>query len=297
MIRLRFHGRGGHGVKTASRMVGTAAFLAGYHVQDSPVYGAERRGAPIAAFTRIDSAPIRERGVIERPHIIVVADETLLDDPLAGVLAGQRTASAVFVNAAGPADYAARLEITAPLITYDITARALDVFGGKFSLSAALAGAAGKLAGVFTIEQLVRAVREELESIGVLPELIEKNIVMARELFEAVSPVTIRPQGAEVAGSVVVVPGHDATTAAPSILHAGNAALRHTGDWRVETPIINRDICTRCGLCHVQCPDGAISLDAEGYPVIDYEHCKGCMICAQLCPPKGIETRREVRAW
>ena len=30
MIRIRFHGRGGHGMKTASRMVGTAAFLAGF---------------------------------------------------------------------------------------------------------------------------------------------------------------------------------------------------------------------------------------------------------------------------
>ena len=32
MIRIRFHGRGGHGIKTASRIVGTAAFLAGYQV-------------------------------------------------------------------------------------------------------------------------------------------------------------------------------------------------------------------------------------------------------------------------
>ena len=63
MIRVRFHGRGGHGVKMASRILGTAAFLAGRHVQDSPVYGAERRGAAVTAFTRIDDEPILERGV------------------------------------------------------------------------------------------------------------------------------------------------------------------------------------------------------------------------------------------
>ena len=51
MIRIRFHGRGGHGVKTASRIVGTAGFLAGFECQDSPVYGAERRGAAVTAFT------------------------------------------------------------------------------------------------------------------------------------------------------------------------------------------------------------------------------------------------------
>jgi pyruvate ferredoxin oxidoreductase gamma subunit len=88
MLRLRFHGRGGQGVKTASRIVGTAAFLAGLHAQDSPVYGAERRGAAVAAYTRIDREPIRERGVILEPDLILLADETLLADPAAGVLAG-----------------------------------------------------------------------------------------------------------------------------------------------------------------------------------------------------------------
>ena len=89
MIRVRFHGRGGHGVKTASRILGTAAFRAGYQAQDSPIYGAERRGAPVAAFTRISDEPILERGIIESPEIIVVADETLIHDPAAAVFAGQ----------------------------------------------------------------------------------------------------------------------------------------------------------------------------------------------------------------
>jgi pyruvate ferredoxin oxidoreductase gamma subunit len=80
VIRIRFHGRGGHGVKTASRIVGTAAFLAGYECQDSPIYGAERRGAAVAAFTRISREPILERGMIADPNLIVLADETLLRD-------------------------------------------------------------------------------------------------------------------------------------------------------------------------------------------------------------------------
>ena len=64
MLRIRFHGRGGQGMKTASRILGAAAFHAGCVVQDAPVYGAERRGAPMAAFTRIAHAPILERGAI-----------------------------------------------------------------------------------------------------------------------------------------------------------------------------------------------------------------------------------------
>ena len=98
MIRIRFHGRGGHGTKTASRVVGSAAFLRGFHAQDSPVYGAERRGAAVVAFTRIDQCPILERGAIERPHFIVLADETLFDTPEAHVLVGQEFCAGIFVN-------------------------------------------------------------------------------------------------------------------------------------------------------------------------------------------------------
>ncbi len=77
-------------MKTASRIVGTAAFREGHYAQDSPLYGAERRGAPMAAFTRIADPPILERGVIAEPDIVVIADETLLEDsqarPLEGLL-------------------------------------------------------------------------------------------------------------------------------------------------------------------------------------------------------------------
>ena len=64
MLRIRFHGRSGQGMKTASRILGSAAFHAGWTVQDAPVYGAERRGAPMTAFTRMARTPILERGAI-----------------------------------------------------------------------------------------------------------------------------------------------------------------------------------------------------------------------------------------
>lgn len=121
MIRIRFHGRGGHGTKSASRIVGTAAFLSGYQAQDSPLYGAERRGAAVVAFTRIDSAVIRERGVIEQPDLIVLADETLLDNPDAKVLAGQESASAIFINTQAAGALAERHGIVPPVVGLDLT--------------------------------------------------------------------------------------------------------------------------------------------------------------------------------
>ena len=77
------------GAKTASRILGTAAFVSGYVAQDSPIYGAERRGAPVAAFTRVSvgsrsgergRSPIRMSSSWRRP--------ALLDDAGAHVLEG-----------------------------------------------------------------------------------------------------------------------------------------------------------------------------------------------------------------
>jgi pyruvate ferredoxin oxidoreductase gamma subunit len=67
VYRIRFHGRGGQGIKTAGRVLGAALFVEGFEVQDAPVYGAERRGAPMFAYVRASRAAILERGLIANP--------------------------------------------------------------------------------------------------------------------------------------------------------------------------------------------------------------------------------------
>jgi CBS domain-containing protein len=79
---------GGHGVKTASRILGTAAFLEGWQVQDFPVTGAN---AALPSPPRESIAPILERGVITQPDYLIIADETLLSDPSSGVRLGIET--------------------------------------------------------------------------------------------------------------------------------------------------------------------------------------------------------------
>ena len=85
---------------------------------------------------------------------------------------------------------------------------------------------------------------------------------------------------------------------APAVLPTRPAVRDAEAERAVERPEIDRDVCTRCGICFVRCPDGAIALDDEGYPVIDYDHCKGCMECWEQCPVEGaLRREREVRAW
>jgi pyruvate ferredoxin oxidoreductase gamma subunit len=296
VIRVRFHGRGGHGVKTASRIVGAAAFSAGWQAQDSPIYGAERRGAAVTAFTRMSQEPIRERGVIEQPDLIIVGDETLLADPGAGVLVGQEGASGVFVNTSSAGQLAEEFSIVPPVVTLDVAQMTLDCVGRASALSVGLAAAAARLGGAIEEEQLLAAAEEELASLGVTVDVIEKNLLLARRVYAALAPIVLRSREPAVTDEIWIVGEIEPPGGAPSVLAAGNAVHRRTGLWRLQRPDIDYDLCTRCGLCFVLCPDGAIAMDEE-YPVIDYDHCKGCMICAHQCPVRGILRHREVRSW
>jgi pyruvate ferredoxin oxidoreductase gamma subunit len=300
MLRIRFHGRGGHGVKTASRIAGTAAFLHGLEAQDFPVYGAERRGAAVAAFTRIDTEPICERGAILVPDLVVVADETLLADPAAGVLAGAGSASAVFINSPRDAsDLAARYAITAPVQVLDLTALGIEFLGRGTALSAGLGAAACALTGMIPQDRMLAAVREELAELKLYPDALRRNVELVRQVFAQVEPTGhAAPSPPSIAGSPLrapsFVPGPEGV---PILYAAGNSTARHTGAWRIVRPVIDCDRCTRCGLCAILCPDGAIALDAQRFPVIDYDHCKGCLICSEICPLHCIAEEKEVAAW
>lgn len=297
MIRIRFHGRGGHGIKTASRIVGTAAFLAGYQVQDSPIYGAERRGAPVTAFTRIDTAPILERGLITQPDLIICGDETLLESSATGVLSGVEHASAVFINTSNLEALKAKVQVGVLTVALDVTQRTLNRIGKASALSVGLGAAAVRLSGLITMEQLRDAVRMELEELGLDAQVIEKNLCLAEEVYGGLEKVTMQPGKVPVKDAIHDMDYDHVLLGTPSILAPGNAEARQTGSWRVERPEMDYEHCTRCGLCFLRCPDGAIALDEQGYPVIDYDHCKGCLICLEQCPRHAILSKKEVRSW
>ncbi|HUX99768.1 MAG TPA: 2-oxoacid:acceptor oxidoreductase family protein [Candidatus Deferrimicrobium sp.] len=94
---IRWHGRGGQGAVTAAEILAEAAYQ--YHdmyITASPSFGAERRGAPITASTRVSDKEIRLRSQIVNPDIVVVLDETLLRD--VDVTAGLKEGGTIIVN-------------------------------------------------------------------------------------------------------------------------------------------------------------------------------------------------------
>jgi len=297
MIRLRFHGRGGQGAKVASRILGTAAFLEGHYAQDFPLYGAERRGAPIAAFTRISKEPILERGVITEPDVVVVMDETLLNAPQANPLSGLKDNGIVFINTAHTTIEAkTKYKIQATVVTLDITKIGLEIFG-KPILSALAGGVAARISGL-SGDSLRRAIEKEVSGITADETLVAKNVEAALRCFRKIQPTLKKAGDAAHTGSpIMVMPLETAVVAGPTISSMGNAPMRKTGNWRVFKPVWNYDVCTKCLICVARCPDTCIAVNKEGFPFTDYDNCKGCMICAEECPAKAIERVREAHTW
>ena len=95
-IEIRWHGRGGQGAKTAALLLADVAFKTGKYVQGFPEYGPERMGAPITAYNRISSEPIRVHSNIYEPQYVVVVDESLIEP--VHVTAGLAEDGAIIIN-------------------------------------------------------------------------------------------------------------------------------------------------------------------------------------------------------
>ncbi|WP_431064411.1 2-oxoacid:acceptor oxidoreductase family protein [Methylotuvimicrobium sp.] len=290
MFNIRFHGRGGQGIKTAGRLLGTAFFLEGYEVQDAPRYGAERRGAPMSAYVRADRKPINARGIITHPDLVVVVDDSLIPVPAAGVLAGIRPDTVLLIAShEDDAVWRSRLNLKSPILTIKPSEGA-----DPASVSAACAGASARLTGVIRKENLIEALEDELGKLG--PALLKANLDTVLQGFESMSAHQGLVRQSEAIALIdyqkpewINLPLEASELASATIQGAQTSVQVRTGLWRTQRPVVHYEDCHRCWwVCSSFCPDSAISVNEEGFPVIDYEHCKGCMICVAQCPSHAI---------
>jgi len=294
MYRFRFHGRGGQGMKTASRMLGAAFFLSGFEVQDAPRYGAERRGAPMFAFVRAARKPIHERGVIRQPDLVLVADDTLLSISATAVLQGVKKNTVLLISSSqGSKVWQERLNFPGLVLTLPTADEIEDPLQRKF-IAPALVGAAVRLVGVISVDALVQAVHQELAHLK--EEVIARNREMALKAYDLMADYagTVIEAGEQSAEFYekplwIDLSFEEARRAAPVILAPATSEQVPTGLWRTVRPVIDYQRCHRCAwICSTLCPDSVITVNQEGYPEIDYEHCKGCLICMASCPSHAI---------
>lgn len=183
MLEIRFHGRGGQGTVVATILLAKAFFDAGYYVQSFPLFGVERRGAPIEAYLRMDSKEIFIRTNVYKPNHVVVLDRTLLNS--VDITQGLRPGGWVLINAASAPQRAERFA-GYRLAHVDATRIALKHQLGTRThpiVNTAVMGALARMLGMPPLEAVAAAIEEEL------PGKSEQNIRAARDAYESVELV------------------------------------------------------------------------------------------------------------
>ena len=164
MYEVRWHARGGQGAVTSAKILADAGFRSGFvGVTSAPTFGAERRGAPITASTRLSHRPIRVLSQVTAPNLVVVLDESLLggDD----ITAGLKPGAVVIVNTPRPAAEldidAAALPEGARVVTADVTGAALAtglIVGGAPMVNTAMLGAIAAATNLIGMDSLEEAI-------------------------------------------------------------------------------------------------------------------------------------------
>ena len=258
MIEIRLHGRGGQGVVTASRLLASAALIEGKYCQSIPMYGTERRGAPVTAFVRIGEKNRMIRSLIHEPDYVVVLDPFLRKN--VDVTEGLKPEGTVIINSVIPPE-----EIEFPrlytVVTVDATKVALETIGLPITNTSIL-GAFSKGTGQVKLESLLKAVKTEMPG-----RMAEANV-----------------KAIEIAYNRILIGKNKVVE---NIKTINRAPINSRADWRTFRPIVDEDKCTGCRLCWTFCPEHCIDMKNDK-SLINYDFCKGCGICAEECPVNAI---------
>lgn len=171
MTEIIWLGRGGQGAFTAAKLLGAAYASKGddFHSLAFPSFGPERRGAPVRAFTKLDTRPVLDRSETAKADFIIILDETLYSENLHSLL---KPGGKILINTKAKKD-----------------GYALSFDGSFFAdtlhlptVNTVMLGAVSALSGVVTVQELFQAIDTYM------PEKIrEKNKRAVMEAAEEVS--------------------------------------------------------------------------------------------------------------
>ncbi len=177
MKEIRWHGRGGQGGFTASRLLGIAAgMFQDKHALAFPSFGPERRGAPVLAFTKIDDKKIHDRSEVITCDYVVVMDETLINPTM---LKGIKDDTVFVINSKNPDRYEILKKYK--VVAVDATGLALDILGRPIT-NTAMYGALVAVSGLVSLDSALSSIRHEMK-----PSLVDKNIEIVNRAFEECS--------------------------------------------------------------------------------------------------------------
>ncbi len=181
LVEIVFHGRGGQGSVTAANLLVAAALKDGnIGLQAFPLFGAERRGAPVRAFARISDSEIHLRSEIYNPDIVIIQDESIMG--IVDVLKGLKKDGKILINTRKkPNDYpfskkykVATVDATGVAIKHDI------LVGGIPVVNTPILGAVPKVLDKVTLKSIQSTIKEKWKG-----EQGEQNVKATKDAYDA----------------------------------------------------------------------------------------------------------------
>ena len=178
MIEVRWHARGGQGAVTSVELLAVAAIAAGNYAQGFPSFGPERRGAPVAAFTRIDDKKINVRSGIYEPDVVLILDASLIG--LVNVTDGLKPGGKIIVNTTkSPDEIRKNLNFSGTVATVDGTGIARKEMGVPIA-NTTMIGALLKVTGVMGLDAMKESVEHRFGRIA------QKNLNAMKRAYDEI---------------------------------------------------------------------------------------------------------------
>ncbi|ESQ21109.1 MAG: 2-oxoacid:acceptor oxidoreductase, gamma subunit, pyruvate/2-ketoisovalerate family [uncultured Acidilobus sp. CIS] len=179
MLEIRWHGRGGQGAVTASEVIASASILEGKYALAFPEFGAERRGAPVRAYTRVTDTPLIPRTPVERPDVVVILDRSLIKQ---NYVEGLKEGGIVVANTpAKPSELLEKLGLRGPYraATVDATSIALKWLKANI-VNTAILGALVRSTGVVKLDTVLEVIKSRFHG-----RVAEANVMAIKEAYES----------------------------------------------------------------------------------------------------------------
>jgi 2-oxoacid:acceptor oxidoreductase gamma subunit (pyruvate/2-ketoisovalerate family) len=181
LIDVRFHGRAGQGVVTASRLLGEAAILSGKWTHAFPNFGPERMGAPVSAYTRIADEQFFVKTQVYNPDIVVIIDPTLVKEKK--YYEGLKEGGTILLNTTSiPPEIKDTIkDFNVWIVDGDRISRE---YLGRTIANTVMLGALLKVSGLVKPEHIVSVLFKKFS-----PNIAEKNAAAIKAAYEEVKKV------------------------------------------------------------------------------------------------------------
>jgi len=183
IVEISMHCRGGQTCITASQLLAEMAFEEDFKDTIAiPIIGAERRGAPIQAFSKISkSKSIKTYDSVVNPDYILMFDTSLLN--ISRIKETIKEGTTLIVNSPESIDTS---ELPKNIKVYIVDATGICIQNDFMHssgpiLNIPMLGAFGKITGYYNLKSMEKVIKKEFGE-----GRLEKNMRVAKEAYETV---------------------------------------------------------------------------------------------------------------